>query len=317
MARPYRGLSPIAYEIGTRNLAVSMRALLALVLVVLMAVPAGASDPSGATDTTPLAEIIAEVEQEIALYEAAARLTTGVVPLPGSDLAARVEARMVRADYFIGSIRARAHDRIHALFGDGPVGDLIHFVGADDDLSAVLTSLEAAGASDVEMWEAESFLREWLVLQGLVADFRVLVEPGLPERVCPVVGDTWFRDEWQFPRPGGRIHKGVDLDADLGQELRVVEDGIVIQANWHSLGGRQVWYRGDSTGDVYYYAHLEYWPRWLWTGTRLEAGDFVGLAGDSGNAHTPHLHFGWMPGSFDVDLDNLQNPYYLMYELCR
>lgn len=293
-----------------------MRVLLALLLVVLLATPVGASETSGAEETVPLADLITEVEQEIALYEAAARLTVTVVPLPGYDLASRVEARMLRADYFIGSIRARAHDRLHAM-SEGVVLDTLHFVGADDDQLSAITALEDAGAVPTEIWESDILITEWLALQDAIAELRALVEPGLPERVCPVRGLTWFTDEWQFPRPGQRSHKGVDMHTEFGQELQAVEDGVVVQANWHYLGGRQVWYRGDSTGDVYYYAHLEYWPRWLWTGTRLEAGDFIGLAGTSGNADSPHLHFGWMPGSDDVDLDNLQNPYYLVYELCR
>jgi murein DD-endopeptidase MepM/ murein hydrolase activator NlpD len=167
------------------------------------------------------------------------------------------------------------------------------------------------------VWQVNVFMAEWLRLQDDIARLRVLVEPGLPARVCPVEGFTWFRDEWASARPWARIHKGVDMNTEFGQVLVAVEDGVVIQANWHRLGGRQVWFRGDSTGDVYYYAHLEYWPRWLWSGSRLEAGDYLGLAGTSGNADSPHLHFGWMPGSNDVDLDNLQNPYYLVYELCH
>jgi len=293
-----------------------MRLALAIILIALMAVPAGASEPSGAEETTPLVDLIDEVDREISLYEAARHLTSSFVPLPGFDLASRVEARKLRADYFLGSIRARAHDTLHARF-EGPVLDAVHFVGDEDDEFSAIERLEAAGADSQQIFESSEFLTEWLLLQDRLSDLRVLVEDGLPERVCPVRELTWFRDEWQFPRPGGRIHKGVDMHTELGQELQAVEDGVVVQANWHYLGGRQVWFRGDSTGDVYYYAHLEYWPRWLWSGTRLEAGDYLGLAGQSGNADSPHLHFGWMPGSDDVDLDNLQNPYYLMYELCR
>lgn len=293
-----------------------MRLLVALALVVLMAVPAGAGEPSGAQEITPLSELIVEVESEIALYEAVEYLTPRSIPLPGMAFQSRMEARMVRSDYFIGSLRARAHDTLHATLEGIPL-DVVHFLTADDDQLSAITALEAAGATPLQVWEVDAFLTEWLGLQDAIAQLRSLVAPRLPERVCPVKGLTWFRDEWAAARPGARIHKGVDMNTDFGQELLAVEDGVVVQANWHRLGGRQVWFRGDSTGDVYYYAHLEYWPRWLWSGTRLEAGDYLGLAGTSGNATTPHLHFGWMPGSDDVDLENLQNPYYLVYELCH
>ena len=293
-----------------------MRALWALVLVVVMAAPAWAGEPSGAEETTPLADLVTEVEREIAWYRTALDATGPGLPLPGVALSARVEGRMLRADLFIGSVRARAHDRLHVVL-DGVVLDAIHFVTEEHDAESALSVFEEAGATPLDLWDAGDLIVEWVTLQQRIAELRALVEPGLPERVCPVEGLTWFRDEWQFPRPGGRIHKGVDLHTELGQVLVAVEDGVVVQANWHWAGGRQVWFRGDSTGDVYYYAHLEYWPKWLWTGTRLQAGDYLGLAGDSGNAHTPHLHFGWMPGSGDVDLDNLQNAYPLMYELCH
>ena len=74
--------------------------------------------------------------------------------------------------------------------------------------------------------------------------------------------------------------------------------------------------RAFATGDVYYYAHLDYWEKWIWTGTRVRAGDVMGTLGSSGNADSPHLHFGWTPGSYRVDLENLQNPYPLLLEIC-
>jgi murein DD-endopeptidase MepM/ murein hydrolase activator NlpD len=185
------------------------------------------------------------------------------------------------------------------------------------DAIGIGAALEVSSLPSDSVWAAADLADEWAEFQAMVSRLRSLVEPASPERVCPVGGWTWFQNEWKVPRPWGRIHKGVDMHADFGAPLYAVEDGVVVQANWHYLGGRQVYLRADSTGDVYYYAHLEYWPRWLWTGTRLEAGDYLGLAGMSGNAISPHLHLGWMPGSGTVDLDNLQNPYYLMFELCE
>ena len=88
-----------------------------------------------------------------------------------------------------------------------------------------------------------------------------------------------------------------------GVPVRAIEDGVVVQASWHREGGRQIYIRADSTGDVYYYAHLDYWEKWIWTGTRVKAGDVMGRLGSSGNADSPHLHFGMYVGSTAV------NPY--------
>lgn len=293
-----------------------MRAALVFLLMVLLAAPAAAGEPSGAEETTPLSDLIDEVEREIALYRAAENVSPITIPLPGGALTARIESRMLRADERIGSVRARAHDRLHFEL-EGTPFEVVHFLNEDDDAESAMAALQAEGATPLEVWESSDFVSEWLMLQDRIAELRELVAPGSPDRVCPVAGETWFQDEWAIERPWGRIHKGVDLHAELGTELVAIEDGVVVQASWHWLGGRQVYLRADSTGDVYYYAHLDYWPKWLWTGTRLEAGDYLGLAGSSGNADTPHLHLGWMPGSGDVDLDNLQNAYPLMYELCH
>jgi murein DD-endopeptidase MepM/ murein hydrolase activator NlpD len=292
-----------------------MRSLLVILLVVLVASPAAAEEASGAEEATPLAELTAQAEAEIALYEAASFAGYGDVLLPGGDLAARSESTMLRTDGFIGFLRSRAHDTLHALLPDDVV-HIVHDLDASMDETAISTALERSDAASASVWAAEGIAAEWLEFQRAIARLREVTAPGSPERVCPVDGFTHFRNEWEFPRPWGRIHKGVDMHAARGTPLVAPEDGVVIQANWHYLGGRQVYFQADSTGDVYYFAHLDYWPKWLWTGTRLEAGDYLGNAGSSGNAESSHLHLGWMPGSRSVDLDNLQNGYFMMYELC-
>jgi murein DD-endopeptidase MepM/ murein hydrolase activator NlpD len=157
---------------------------------------------------------------------------------------------------------------------------------------------------------------DWSRLTGLLGELRSAIDDRKPQRVCPVPGGWDFEDDWNDARPWGRVHKGTDFHAPLGTPLVAIEAGTVVQANWHWAGGRQIYIRADATDDVYYYAHLDFWEPWIWTGTRVEAGDVIGTVGWSGNATTPHLHFGWMPGSGSVDLDNLQNPYRLLVELC-
>lgn len=229
---------------------------------------------------------------------------------------ARRKDLIAGADLFIGSIRAAA-----ILFVDATVPEsvraIVNSMPGDTTTTDVLEGVESAGADPVTTWVGQDVGLELVALRGALDRLRGLLEGSGPERVCPVVGPVVFTNDWGDARPGIRTHKGNDLYAPRRTPVRAIEDGVVVQANWHYAGGRQIYIRADSTGDVYYYAHLDYWEKWIWTGTRVEAGDVIGLLGASGNADAAHLHFGWMPGSGGVDLDNLQNPYPLLLEICR
>ena len=183
-------------------------------------------------------------------------------------------------------------------------------------METVTAGLMAAQLDGVELWRAESIAPDWLAFADALARLRAAAAGLGPVRVCPVLGETWFTNNWGDDRPGGRSHKGIDLMGTRGTPVQAIEDGVVVQASWHRQGGRQIYIRADSTGDVLYYAHLESWEKWIWTGTRVDAGDVIGTLGSSGNADSPTLHFGWMPGSGRVDLDNLENPYGLLLEIC-
>lgn len=281
-------------------------------LVTALAGSAAAGEPSGSDDYADLGVLTAELHAEIGFLSEPA----DAMPLPGADYAARMQGKILRMDWFLGAVRSRAHDTLHGVL-PADVVEWVEAVGPDTSEEEAAAALQASTLPSTSVWAAQRVLAGWIEFQVEVRKLRELVTPLAPRRVCPVDGPTFFRDEWEFPRPGGRVHMGTDLHAERGTPLVAVEDGVVVQANWHRQGGRQVWFRADSTGDVYYYAHLDGWPRWLWTGTRLNAGDFLGWAGSSGNATTPHLHFGWMPAADDVDLDNLENPYDLLYELCE
>ena len=290
-----------------------------MVVVVLMALvvaaPAGATNPSGDRQYRPISRLTDRVESEIALYESYEHGRKPAIPLPSGDTRSRIERKALRAAALIGRLRSQAHDALHILL-DVSVEETVEGFGPSTTHDEVTRSLEAAGAAPSAIRSAEPVAADWIEFQGAIERLRAVVAPLSTERSCPIDGTTWFTNEWGADRSYERDHSGLDMHAAPGTPLLAVEDGVVIQASWHWLGGRQVYFQVDSTGDVYYYAHLDYWPKWLWTGTRLEAGDYLGLAGASGNADSSHLHLGWMPGSGAVDLDGLKNPYYLMFELC-
>jgi len=132
--------------------------------------------------------------------------------------------------------------------------------------------------------------------------------PGV--RVCPVDGAVTFRDSWGEPRPGGRTHTGVDMMAATGTPLVAIESGVIWSPNWHYAGGIGLYIKGDS-GDMFYYAHMNGYAPGIEGGVRVTAGQLVGYVGATGNAATPHLHLGYLPGGAYYD-----NPYPIVAAIC-
>ena len=287
-----------------------MRRITALIVALVVGLPLTATaveDP--AVPPRSPAELTAAVRQEIDLLA-----EVRSIPLPPKDRDAYLNYHLARVDLFIGSIRTEARAALGAFFTDPELATAVWFLGADATRNDIATALETR----LFPTEAEErFAVEWVDLFTAISQLRSITAGGRPTRVCPVAGPTWFTDDFGDSRPWGRSHKGIDMNGDLGTPLAAIEAGTVIQANWHWAGGRQVWIRADATGDVYYYAHLDTWATWIWTGTRVEAGDVLGTLGWSGDADSAHLHFGWMPGSNEVDLANMQNAYPLLVELCQ
>ena len=136
--------------------------------------------------------------------------------------------------------------------------------------------------------------------------------PPASGRVCPVDGAVVFRDSWGEARSGGRTHSGTDMMAARWTPLVAIEAGYIYQVSWHSAGGLGIYVKGVS-GALWYYAHSEAVASGISNGTNVAAGQLIGYVGSSGNASTPHLHFGYQPNANWV----YANPYSIVNALCR
>lgn len=89
---------------------------------------------------------------------------------------------------------------------------------------------------------------------------------------------------------GRRTHEGIDVFAPRGTPVVAVSGGRVTRVGNNRLGGKTV--SLSSEGYSFYYAHLD--SQLVSMGHRVQAGDTLGLVGNTGNAITtaPHLHFG-------------------------
>lgn len=92
------------------------------------------------------------------------------------------------------------------------------------------------------------------------------------------------------PRGGGdRGHAGLDLRAAEGTPVLAAADGVVLRTGEHPVAGRfVVLAHADDLATVYW--HLSAVA--VRPGEAVRRGGFLGRAGRTGNATTPHLHFG-------------------------
>src|SRR3954467_14461391 len=147
-----------------------------------------------------------------------------------------------------------------------------------------------------------------IVMLALVAGANASQAKPVPHLVFPVIGAVTYSDDFGAPRAGGP-HQGNDILAERKSPAVAVESGKVKFWTTSASAGCMLYLYGDS-GATYLYIHLNndrtlkndnrgkcvagtaYAPG-LKDGDRVEAGQRVGLVGDSGDANGihPHLHF--------------------------
>lgn len=89
---------------------------------------------------------------------------------------------------------------------------------------------------------------------------------------------------------GGRLHAGVDIQANFGEPVRAAADGVVVEAGQNSSYGRYVALK-HAEGLTTFYAHMGGVAQHLRPGLAVKAGEVVGKIGSSGTSTGPHLHF--------------------------
>jgi murein DD-endopeptidase MepM/ murein hydrolase activator NlpD len=87
----------------------------------------------------------------------------------------------------------------------------------------------------------------------------------------------------------GSLHKGVDITAPTGTNVRTTADGVVVQAEMVGGGYGRLVIIDHGGGFQTYYAHLS--KILVRAGQELRRGEVIGLVGSSGRTTAPHLHY--------------------------
>lgn len=139
--------------------------------------------------------------------------------------------------------------------------------------------------NDFRRQSDDSYSREISRLDDdIVEDFFIPVLFGLRlQNITPDFGDP--RDN------GNRSHEGQDMVATLGTPIVTPTDAVVTRVGTGESAGKYVYTRNPG-GESFRYMHLDEFAD-IKAGDVLEAGDFIGTVGDTGNAQGvfAHLHF--------------------------
>ncbi len=134
---------------------------------------------------------------------------------------------------------------------------------------------------------------------------------------CFPVGRSFtFRNTWGDPRPGGRMHRAVDIFAPEGTELYAITAGVIQSLSTSSTGGIMLMLQGND-GRGYGYMHLLGYADGIVVGKAVKAGELIGYLGRSGTQNSPpHLHIQVYP-DHQFSHETLVDPYDFLVQLCR
>ena len=87
-----------------------------------------------------------------------------------------------------------------------------------------------------------------------------------------------------------KLHSGIDLRAAVGTPLFAPADGEIALATFHEYAGNYINFK-TSGSDISYFRFLHMSRFNAKSGTKMKAGDIIGLSGNTGRGTAPHLHF--------------------------
>jgi len=93
-------------------------------------------------------------------------------------------------------------------------------------------------------------------------------------------------------------HLGVDLAADIGNEVYAIGDGFVRFSQELPTYGKTLMI-DHGLGIFSLYLHLKEFK--VLNGMKVKGGDVIGLSGNTGYAITPHLHFSVKINGLNID----------------
>jgi len=254
-----------------------------------------------AAAATTAAPVVAPVKATVAPVAAPVKATAAPVvsPVVAPVVAPAVVpvAGMLTTDTL--PTRGQRSDAVR-LVQEKLIANGVEVKGGADGIFGLATSISLANFQTSRGLNATSAVDlPTAIALGVLPDLATL---GIPQiNVFPSQGRCSFSDSWHAPRPGNRLHIGVDIVGPKGLALYAVVDGTITKMYGadSSLSGNALRLTGaDKT--YFFYAHLDSFAPGITVGSTVRAGQIIGYMGSTGNSGVSHLHFEVHPGGGDA-----------------
>lgn len=120
--------------------------------------------------------------------------------------------------------------------------------------------------------------------------------------------------EWTWPSDGvitdifntrNGNHKGIDIAGELGTDIFVVDDGIVVRSYYSQSYGHAIFVK-HANGLETVYAHLN--ERFVQENDKVLKGELIGKMGNTGHSSGVHLHFEIHEKEWTIHKENAIDP---------
>ena len=250
-----------------------------------------------AAATTSAAPVKAKAAPVVAPVKATAAQAVAPVAAPVAAPVVVPVAGMLTIDTL--PTRGQRGDAVR-LVQEKLIANGVEVKGGADGIFGLATSISLANFQTSRGLNATSAVDlPTAIALGVLPDLATL---GIPQiNVFPSQGRCSFSDSWHAPRPGNRLHIGVDIVGPKGLALYAVVDGTITKMYGadSSLSGNALRLTGaDKT--YFFYAHLDSFAPGITVGSTVRAGQIIGYMGSTGNSGVSHLHFEVHPGGGDA-----------------
>ena len=166
-----------------------------------------------------------------------------------------------------------------------PLGEKSVKVNGVEGTKVTETTVIRHDGEEVSRNEKETVLSAPVNEVILVGTYAESIPWDGEEFMNPVNGVLTSKMGWRW----GRVHKGIDIGAPMGESVYASKGGVVIAAGYNEGGYGNMVQIDHGEGILTLYGHLSAIS--VEPGQEVLAGELIGLVGSTGRSTGPHLHF--------------------------